>query len=458
MKRKSNNRGFTLVELIIAIAILAIAIAPLVLNFIQSSKLNLKGRKSLNAMNLAQDVMEGLSAYTPEELETILDNMNIKVAEMTSAGESSDDIAEYCRGVMKASLLPAGASIDAVEMTTFDSTSDGVIDKYEYRLKGVQAASSNYAQYDMLLTLDSTATAYNDFNGKELAEFDLLDQTKDAVFTVQASEVDSAILNLYGQSTKKVEKPTDSYNGMIKRIIEVNIVDHGTVGAPDYAVEVRREYDIISSKRTDYGLDAGTPYVESDANIAKGDKTVMPRSVYIYYQGMEGADVSADLDLIKVNNLTGKQITVYLCRIQKSTDKTSNATYNQNYKCAVELVSKDSPTGADNEKLDIVSNLRYDLSKNYELNIRTKDEAGNSISGVTAPAGNGYSNERATYKYNGATVSETVYKKHIQDGYRNGKKNILFEVSMDLYEPTAGSVSDVGTTKKVTSYTGGMSN
>ena len=65
--KKKKNQGFTLVELVIAIVILAIAVSPLLANFIQSSKMNLKSRKQLNALNLAQDIMEGMSQYTAQE-------------------------------------------------------------------------------------------------------------------------------------------------------------------------------------------------------------------------------------------------------------------------------------------------------------------------------------------------------------------------------------------------------
>ena len=54
-------------ELVIAVAILGIVISPLIANFIQSAKLNRKSKISLNATNMAQDIMEGTSAYSAEE-------------------------------------------------------------------------------------------------------------------------------------------------------------------------------------------------------------------------------------------------------------------------------------------------------------------------------------------------------------------------------------------------------
>ena len=72
MGKSKNNKGFTLTELIIAVAVLGIVISPLVANFIQSARINKKARISLNATNMAQDIMEGASAYTAEEFVEML--------------------------------------------------------------------------------------------------------------------------------------------------------------------------------------------------------------------------------------------------------------------------------------------------------------------------------------------------------------------------------------------------
>ena len=53
MGKSKNNKGFTLTELIIAVAVLGIVISPLVANFIQSARINKKARISLNATNMA---------------------------------------------------------------------------------------------------------------------------------------------------------------------------------------------------------------------------------------------------------------------------------------------------------------------------------------------------------------------------------------------------------------------
>ncbi|MCX4321927.1 MAG: prepilin-type N-terminal cleavage/methylation domain-containing protein [Lachnospiraceae bacterium] len=73
-QRKSNARklnkdaGFSLLELLIAVIILAIIVIPLLNLFLSSNRLNIKSRQTLRATTAAQDIMEGLKAYDMEEI------------------------------------------------------------------------------------------------------------------------------------------------------------------------------------------------------------------------------------------------------------------------------------------------------------------------------------------------------------------------------------------------------
>lgn len=76
MKRKNDdsfpqlnrNAGFSLVELLIAVIILAIIVVPLLHGFVTSARMNGKARQTQRAITVAQDLMEGLKAYNIEEL------------------------------------------------------------------------------------------------------------------------------------------------------------------------------------------------------------------------------------------------------------------------------------------------------------------------------------------------------------------------------------------------------
>lgn len=64
-----NDAGFSLVELLIAVTILAIIVIPLLHMFVTSTRINVKSRQTLRATTVAQDIMEGLKAYTLEDVQ-----------------------------------------------------------------------------------------------------------------------------------------------------------------------------------------------------------------------------------------------------------------------------------------------------------------------------------------------------------------------------------------------------
>ena len=67
-KRRINNKGMSLVELMIAITILAIITVPLLHAFVSSARINRKAKQTQRLTTIGQDIMEGLKAYSVEDL------------------------------------------------------------------------------------------------------------------------------------------------------------------------------------------------------------------------------------------------------------------------------------------------------------------------------------------------------------------------------------------------------
>lgn len=65
---RKDNKGMTLVELLIAITILALITTPFLNSFIVSVRNNYKARNVLRATTVAQNLMEGIEAFSLEEI------------------------------------------------------------------------------------------------------------------------------------------------------------------------------------------------------------------------------------------------------------------------------------------------------------------------------------------------------------------------------------------------------
>ena len=62
MKKIFNQKGLTLIEIIVTLAVLGIVIAPLMSMFVASQKVNVESRKEYDALQLAQKYMEEIKA------------------------------------------------------------------------------------------------------------------------------------------------------------------------------------------------------------------------------------------------------------------------------------------------------------------------------------------------------------------------------------------------------------
>lgn len=70
----NKNAGFSLIELLIAVIVLAIIIVPFSRSFISSSRMNGNSRRLQRATTVAQDIVEGLKAYNIDELKEQFNN------------------------------------------------------------------------------------------------------------------------------------------------------------------------------------------------------------------------------------------------------------------------------------------------------------------------------------------------------------------------------------------------
>src|SRR5574344_2106878 len=89
-----NNRGFTLIEVMVATLILAVALVPLLHSFYVTADTNRKAKVKLRSTMVAQDVMEGLKGYHTEEIAEQFEHKQDFVLISNNAVGTSSNIAE----------------------------------------------------------------------------------------------------------------------------------------------------------------------------------------------------------------------------------------------------------------------------------------------------------------------------------------------------------------------------
>lgn len=88
-RRKLNNKGMSLIEILVAIIILAIVSGPLLNALVTSIRLNTKAKVNQSVNTMAQSIMEGLKAYDIEQLcwqFNSIDNMRLISGEQMNTG------------------------------------------------------------------------------------------------------------------------------------------------------------------------------------------------------------------------------------------------------------------------------------------------------------------------------------------------------------------------------------
>lgn len=448
MKNKGKNKGFTLIEVVIAIAILAIALAPLTANFIASSKMNYKSRKNLNATNLAQDIMEGIRGYSATDVRTKLLNANT--------------------ATIVGSVLPSNATYTAADSTKTASYTDTF---NEYKINDVTLVSGSAQNtYDVIVQMTPDTTVYK---GEDMASIASIDQTKDAVYTMSgySEDTEATALNiLYAKSNGH------GTEAALKQLMEREIKLEITKSGAAYSTTVTVIYSIKQSERASWGLDDTTAVYQSNAhNISKTEASVCPRSIYLYYTGLESANSTVNSQLysnekISILNQSENDITVYVMRTQSEADKSLNETYNSNYRCHINVEAKkedgsyvDLTSDANNGKVILVTNARYNISHGEDENERNKKEDGTAIT-ITA-ASSYYDRDRAFIFYNDTTApvtddfftskikeSTAVYPfTYIYNGYRKSDEKLLYKVKLLITDKDDNS-------KVLATYEGGTIN
>ncbi len=190
-----NHRGFSLIELLICIAILGIIAAPLLNHFVTAARVNVKAEQIQKETTLAQTLVEDIKGKSLEAIaieyaysassdkkELIKDSVSGNYVEAT----------DYNRSCKRTAVVN-GAGENEYQYELIEKSSE----PYYFVIKGMAN------DYDALITIDASQYSSTDQNGirsginaKEMPLIKEVNQEKNALF-VENMETSSAIASFY---------------------------------------------------------------------------------------------------------------------------------------------------------------------------------------------------------------------------------------------------------------------
>lgn len=333
-KRERNNKGFTLVELLVAITVLAIIVVPFMQGFVTAARTNMKAKKLQNATMIATNAMEKIKANSFEDFEFIRE-------------------------------------------------ADG---KSYYMIKGVQAEGHTF---DTLITLDTNeyvdpyTEGYNEMKVPIISTPDVLTDA----FYIQANDLD----NEYGEkflvqfnSTTNAMTVKELFDGNynndeVGRQIVIDVEKSGAV-TQVYITYTYTYYAKVNGTVTAMGTKGFERELMYDN--AEGQTNELS-SVYLFYKPLYGSKLSNAIDKIKINNVYNIPLNIYIVKQRQTTvDSVAMSTKEAEYYCEVEIQDDSKVNVGSNERscMTIRTNLganlyREDIELNNQYIIRYSTNA-----------------------------------------------------------------------------------
>lgn len=359
MKRlKENDRGFSLVEVLVAVMILAIVITPFLHSFVTTANTNRKAKENHRATVLAQSIVENCKAETLESITKQFDyptdaGFRIMSKDRINGGSSwQDNVKELC-------TIPSGGFQDVLDyddllsagyapaeirplVTASTYSEDGGINSeflgqsggiYYFGMKNVK---EDTASYDVLVKLNANdyktggehSIAYNE---TDLAQLPIIDADKDAICVQRDDYTETAVSEFYAKFQASLYPVVVSANPTWAGMTPAELAETATASAIENAIkakisrELTREITVnitagevkaVYKYTYIYGGNTET-YVKDQLAFSSAATTENLRAVYLYYYPLYGRTVTTDV--IRVNNDDSMKIDFYLFKQTRST-------------------------------------------------------------------------------------------------------------------------------------------
>ena len=307
----NDNSGLSIVEVLVAVAILAIVFVPLLKTFTQASTINARAQKLQNVTSLAEGVMEDVKGKSIQELH----DLAVERADVSFLPLDKDGTLTKGKLNNVPPYTVTYENVTATQGITYDAV--------------VTIATENYKNKDK--DVDDIGDV-SDANIRELPQINKVDSNKNAVLSWELNKYDNkALENLAAENSvsgSDIATLKESYKKTAEKYINIEIKGDTDTSSTKVSCEVEYKTGNVkdeeeSDKSLKYLVYTGY-FVEPLASEPAGP------NIYLFYTLSENVKDGASniADPIKKENIkiedktTGKRHNVYFI-MQDGVDKLS---------------------------------------------------------------------------------------------------------------------------------------
>lgn len=174
--KASSNKGFTLVELLVAIAVLALVVVPTLSVFVAATKSNSKARTELQATITANSVLESAKAFTiysiDQQCNTVYTDANASQFTLLAGTTTESFVSSAYGGEVGTVIFDSNdnVTIESVGKRNASITFSERAEKYAYYISGIKQSNSTY---DAVIIFDELDYQDVEIDGSVITESDI---------------------------------------------------------------------------------------------------------------------------------------------------------------------------------------------------------------------------------------------------------------------------------------------
>lgn len=423
---KLNNKGVTLVEIIVAMAILAVVVVPFVHSFVTAANTNRKAKETFFATTISEDLMEFFEDVSVE---------NESAAIKTIIDEA------VASGVADAGSVSVADGIYTIEM------GPEVLKKYI----GESFVSDGYSAK---IVLDPCTFArddddnvipgiYNAINTANVTQVDAVDSRHDGVYAMSYHFDDDWCDTIHKKSMGAEGYTKDAVLAGVTRTITVDIIDNGRHPVSNIQF-------VKANVTVKYQFNAYTETTQSfvyDNTVEGGQEAYDFRNLYILYTPLYCAGPNNTKDSIIINNDKNIPFTLYILHEKTAGDTSGGTGGFANYKLPIYITENRADTLVDedyNTGISLRTNL-FDITQTGAITDFSKTNYTISYRPNTAATPTKYDNVDKT----NAELLNTIFKVRSADGRSIFSDSIsagrIFDMNVIVYKNGREIVNVSGT-------------